>query len=105
MKRTMKKVWIGIVAALAVVAAACCSHKNTQKDPEPDPANQESNEHKMTKRELKERIAEIRERIKEREMSCVYGSPEIIQEYGRETMRLRHEADSLQNLLDNYGKR
>ena len=31
-------------------------------------------------------------------------SPEIIAEYGRETARLRHELDSLQSELDNYGR-
>ena len=104
MKRIKKKIWIGIMAAIAVIVGACCSHKNSPTNNE-DPANPESNEHKMTKKELKERIAQIRARVKEREMSCVYGSPEIIQEYGRETQRLRMEADSLQNVLDNDDKR
>ncbi|MCR5014367.1 MAG: hypothetical protein K6A28_06310 [Bacteroidales bacterium] len=103
MKRLLNKAWIGIAAALAVVAAACCSHKPSPSNN--DPANQESDEHQMTKRELKDRIAEIQARIKEREMSCVYGSPEIIEQYGRETRRLRHEMDSLQNVLDNWGKK
>lgn len=104
MKKFINKTWIAIVAALAIVAGACCTHKNSPKD-ENDPSNQESPEHKMTKKELKERIAEIRAAIKDREMSCVYGSPEIIQQYGQVTQRLRHEADSLQNILDNYDKR
>ena len=104
MKRIGNKVWIAIMAVLAVVVGACCTHKNAPTNNE-DPANPESNEHEMTKKELKERIAQIRARVKEREMSCVYGSPEVIHEYGRETQRLRMEADSLQNVLDNYDKR
>jgi len=102
MKRLLNKAWLGIVAALAMVAAACTFHKPSPVNN--DPSNQESDEHQMSKNELKKRIAEISERIKEREMSCVYGSPEIIERYGRETRRLRHERDSLQNILDNWGK-
>lgn len=103
MRRFFNKTWVAIVAAVAIVVGACCTHKNTPKD-ENDPTKQENNEHKMTKKELKERIAEIRETLKRREGACVYGSPEIIQQYGQETVRLRHEADSLQNILDNYDK-
>lgn len=104
MKRLGNRIWVGVIAAFAVIVGACCSHKESPANNE-DPANQESNEHQMTKRELKKRIEEIRARVEEREMSCVYGSPEIIEEYGWETDRLRHEADSLQNLLDNYDKK
>lgn len=103
MKSFLKKSWIAIVAAIAIVAGACCTHKNAPQNNE-DPSNQEANEHKLSKRELKERLKEVQERIKEREMSCVYGSPEIIERYGQETRRLRHEADSLQKLIDNYDK-
>ena len=92
MKGIFRKTWIGIVALATFIVGACCSNKTTS-------------ENKMTKKELKERIAELRAIVQDREMSCVYGSPEIIAEYGRETGRLRHELDSLQNELDNYGKR
>ena len=92
MKNIFKKAWIGGLALAIVIVAACCSSKNTSND-------------RPTKRELKHRIAELRSIVEEREMSCVYGSPEIIQEYGRETNRIRHELDSLQNELDNYDKK
>ena len=92
MKRIFKKTWIGVVALATLIVGACCSNKNTS-------------DQKMSKKELKERIAELQAIVEEREMSCVYGSPEIIAEYGRETGRLRHELDSLQHELDNYGKR
>lgn len=91
MKRIFKKTWIGVVALATLIVGACCSNKNT-------------GDQKMSKKELKERIAELRAIVEEREMSCVYGSPEIIAEYGRETGRLRAELDSLQKELDNYGK-
>lgn len=104
MKKVFNKTWIAILAVFAIVVGACCSHKNAPKENN-DPNNQESNEHKMTKKELQERIAQIREALKKREMACVYGSPEVIENYSRETMRMRQEADSLQNILDNYGKK
>lgn len=92
MKRFFKKTWIGIVAIATLIVGACCTHKTNNND-------------NTTKQQLKERIAELKSIVEEREMSCVYGSPEIIAEYGRETQRLRHELDSLQNELDNFGKR
>ena len=91
MKRIFKKTWIGVVALATLIVGACCSNKNT-------------NDNKMSKKELKERIAQLKAIVEDREMSCVYGSPEIIAEYGRETGRLRAELDSLQKELDNYGK-
>ena len=92
MKKTFKKIWIGTLTVATLIVGACCSHKT-------------SGEQKMSKRELKTRIAELKAIVEEREMSCVYGSPEVIESYGRETRQLRHELDSLQNELDNYGKR
>lgn len=91
MKRIFKKTWIGVVALATLIVGACCSNKNT-------------GDQKMSKKELKERIAQLKAIVEDREMSCVYGSPEIIAEYGRETRRLRAELDSLQKELDNYGK-
>ena len=88
MKKSINRLWVGIVAFFAVLIGACCTHKPTE-DPE-----------KMTRKQMKERIAEIRAIVQEREQSCVYGSPEIIQRYGQETARLRHEADSLEQELN-----
>ena len=92
MKRVFNKVWIGMLALFALIIGACCSNQSTD------------NPNKMTKKQLKERIAKLKAAVEDREMSCVYGSPEIIAEYGRETARMRWELDSLQNELDNYGK-
>lgn len=92
MKTVFKKAWIGVLALATVIVGACCASKNSNND-------------KPSKSELKQRIAQLKEIVKDREMSCVYGSPEIIQEYSRETYRLRQELDSLQRELDNYGKK
>ena len=49
--------------------------------------------------ELQERISNLQKAIMDREGSCVYGSPEIIEEYGRETQRMRTEVDALRKEL------
>jgi hypothetical protein len=41
----------------------------------------------------------------EREGARVYGSPEVIQEYRRETQRMRQEADSLQQEIKTLEER
>lgn len=92
MKKIFKKTWIGVIALATLIVGACCTHKTTNDD-------------KMSKKELQERIAQLKSIVEEREMSCVYGSPEIIAKYGQETRRLRQELDSLQNVLDNYDKK
>lgn len=91
MKSVFKKIWVGVLAVATMVTGACCSSKGTDSKP--------------SKREIKARIAQLKTTIEKREMSCVYGSPEIIAEYGQETARLRRELDSLQNELKNYGKK
>ena len=45
---------------------------------------------------IRERLEVLRNTIKERESSCVYGSPEIIERYGRETRRMMDEAADLE---------
>ena len=52
---------------------------------------------------LQERIAELQAALKRREGACVYGSPEIIQEYGKETQRMRDEVDALRKELRELG--
>lgn len=49
--------------------------------------------------ELQQRIAELQGALQRREGACVYGSPEIIEEYGRETRRMRDEVEALRKEL------
>lgn len=93
MKKVFKKTWIGVLALATLIVGACCSSKTV-----------EINGEKYTKKELKARVDQLKAIVEEREMSCVYGSPEIIAEYGRETGRLRQELNTLQQELDNFGK-
>lgn len=48
---------------------------------------------------LLEQIAELRAVLLEREHSCIYGSPEVMEEYGRETRRMRSEVEKMENEL------
>ena len=53
-------------------------------------------EKSMRRSELMQRLSELQAALQRREGACVYGSPEVIEEYGRETERLRQEVNSLQ---------
>ena len=49
--------------------------------------------------ELKRQIADLKAALQRREGACVYGSPEVIEEYGRETNRMRQEIETLEKEL------
>lgn len=104
MKKLFRKVWLAMLAITAVITGSCCSNKTTSgTNDNPNQANNEAPA-KPSKSELKKRIEAIREQVARRESACVYGSPEMMQRYGQETQRLRHEADSLQYILDHYNE-
>ena len=48
---------------------------------------------------LQERIVELQAALQRREGAAVYGSPEIIQEYGKETQRMRDEIQAIRKEL------
>ena len=48
---------------------------------------------------LQERIVELQSTIQRREGACVYGSPEIIENYGKETQRMRDELEAVRKEL------
>ena len=64
--------------------AACCSSKGLTR---------------AERKQLKHERDSIQEILKMREMAAVYGSPEIIADYGVETARLRYELDSINSRL------
>lgn len=53
---------------------------------------------------LQQRIDELRAALQRREGACVYGSPEVIQEYGKKTQEMRDELKALENQLENLNK-
>lgn len=48
---------------------------------------------------LQERIADLQAALQRREGACVYGSPEVIEEYGKETQRMRDELKAVKKEL------
>ena len=79
MKKIVRNVWIGTLSGLAFLTA-CCSSKGLSRQ--------------ERKQLLKERDA-IQDMLTRREGAAVYGSPEIIAEYGMETLRRRSRLDSI----------
>ena len=48
---------------------------------------------------LQERVAELQAALQRREGACVYGSPEVLEEYGKETQRMRDELKAVKKEL------
>ncbi len=79
MKKLTRTIWVGILSGLAFLGA-CTSSKG------------------LTKAERAQLIHDrdsIQSIINSREGACVYGSPEVIQEYGKETQRLRNQLEEI----------
>ena len=53
---------------------------------------------------LQERVAELQAALQRREGAAVYGSPEIIEEYGKETQRMRDELKAARKELSELNK-
>lgn len=83
MSKVVCTVWISALSGLAFLAACCSANGLTRKE--------------------RKQIARERDSIQTildmHEMAAVYGSPEVIASFKAETYRLRHEVDSLNNLL------
>lgn len=62
-------------------------------------------EMKKQRVELTQRLEQLQNAIRDREGACVYGSPEVIEEYGRETQRMREEAAEIEKELEELGKK
>jgi len=53
---------------------------------------------------LQQHITELQIALQRREGACVYGTPEIIEEYGRETRRMQDELQGLKKQLKELNK-
>ena len=83
MKKVVQTVWICALTGMAFLAACCTSKGLTRAE----------------RKQLKHDRDSIQEILKMREMSAVYGSPEIIADYSAETARLRYQLDSINKRL------
>ena len=80
MKKVVRTVWIATLSGLAFLAA-CCTTKGGLSRTE--------------RRELIKERDSIQQILNHREGACVYGTPEIMQRYSLETLRLRSKLDSI----------
>jgi phage host-nuclease inhibitor protein Gam len=87
MKSVFRKAWIALIAASVLVVGACCSIRN-----------------RSDIKIVKERISDLKEELNRREQSCVYGPPEMIEEYGKRTQQMREELESLEQELQRLRK-
>lgn len=79
MKKIVRTVWIGALSGLAFLAACCSTNGLTRAE----------------RRQLIRERDSIQEMLSRREGACVYGTPEVMQRYGLETLRLRNQLDSI----------
>ena len=93
MKKVVRTVWIGLLSGLAFLVGCCTQNKINN--------NNKENEEKMQRiDQLSHQLESINSIIQRREGACVYGSPEIIEQYGQETRRLKQEAEQLQQQIN-----
>ena len=85
MKKFGRIIWIAVLSAVAFMVACVSSKGLTKTD--------------VDRTQLIKERDSLQRVLKQREGACVYGPPEIIQAYGDETNRLRHQLDSINNLL------
>ena len=101
MAKLFRKIWIGLLAGTAALAA--CDFSTEQPcyyGPPEVPGDTIENISPNERREmLRQRIESIRSIVEERQNSEIYGPPEMMEKYARETERLQAEADSLEREL------
>ena len=123
MKKVVRTVWIGLLSGLAFLAA-CTSSKNCPEANASAKANQEEmNEMNARLERIEQRIKEIKTPdgqdkrtqlqqqldsinniIHRREGACIYGSPEVMEQYRNETLRLHKEVSRIQKQLEDLDK-
>lgn len=90
MKKIVRNVWIGLLSGLAFIVGCTTQNKVNKNDKE---------EKRQRVEQLTKQLDSINSIIQRREGACVYGSPEIIQQFGEETRRLRQEAESIKQQI------
>lgn len=122
MKKIVRTVCIGLLSGLAFLAA--CTSSKTSAKPEANAANQEEiNEMNARLNRIEQRIKEMKNPdavdrktqlqqqldsinniLQRREGACIYGSPEVMEKYRNETLRLHKEASRIQKELEDLNK-
>jgi len=47
----------------------------------------------------------LRSALQRRESACIYGSPEVMQEYGQQTQEMRNELKALEDELEELNQK
>ena len=122
MKKIVRTVCIGLLSGLAFLAA--CTSSKTSAKPEANAANQEEiNEMNARLNRIEQRIKEMKNPdavdrktqlqqqldsinniLQRREGASIYGSPEVMEKYRNETLRLHKEASRIQKELEDLDK-
>ena len=122
MKKIVRTVCIGLLSGLAFLAA--CTSSKTSAKPEANAANQEEiNEMNARLNRIEQRIKEMKNPdavdrktqlqqqldsinniLQRREGASIYGSPEVMEKYRNETLRLYKEASQIQKELEDLNK-
>ena len=122
MKKIVRTVCIGLLSGLAFLAA--CTSSKTSAKPEANAANQEEiNEMNARLNRIEQRIKEMKNPdavdrktqlqqqldsinniLQRREGASIYGSPEVMEKYRNETLRLYKEASQIQKQLEDLNK-
>ncbi len=90
MKKVVRNIWIGLLSGLAFIVGCTTQNK----------VNKNEREEKRQKIvQLTQQLDSINSILKRREGACVYGSPEVIEQFGAETRRLRQEAEDLKQQI------
>ena len=98
MKKWFRGLWISLLSGTAFLASCGLKPQPTlYGGPPPEDSTQVQ---PLTRRQfIQQQIDSIQAIIEEREFAEVYGPPEIIEEYSRETRRLKDEAAKLEAQL------
>lgn len=101
MGKLFRKIWIGLLSGTAVLAS--CNFQSTEQPclygPAPVDDSIVDTVQPDRRQVVMERLDAVRDIIEERQNSEIYGPPEMMEEYSKETMRYMAEADSLEREL------
>ena len=134
MKKVVRTVWISLLSGLAFLAACTgiknsvkdnkfealygspevnapvanqegIDEMNARLDKIEQRINEMKGPDKQSRREqLQQQLDSISNILKRREGACIYGSPEVMEQYRNETLRLHKEASKLQKELEDLDK-